>query len=293
MKRLVYLVLLTGLLAVPVWAETTLPEGPGLAARYPGDIGIAADPAVILADGFESGGKIIWDSQGDGTPTTDEKARVHRGRYSLRIDAPPGESSGGGMTKLFRPGYDQVCVRWYVMYAEDYDEGFGHHDGGCLAALANRWYLGRSGNKPVGNDYFQTWLQTSGFSGRRPPGQLFFYTYYADMKRDPDGNFWGNTLQPKTDFAIERGRWYCWEMMVKMGTPDKPDGEQAFWVDGKLLGHFTGLRMRLVDALKLNAFMLGLYVHDNQQRNRLWYDDVVIATSYIGPMTSASEEKPQ
>ena len=265
-------------------SAAALPQGNGLAAKYPGDVGIAKHPAVIFADGFESGGPILWDSQGEGTPTTDDTARVHSGKRSLQIEVPPGKSSNGGMTKLFRPGYDKVFVRWYVMYAEDYNEGVGHHDGGLLAALANRWYLGRSGNKPMGNDFFQTWLQTSGFSGHRPPGQLFFYTYYVDMTRDPDGNYWGNTFQPKTDFAMERGRWYCWEMMVRMNTRGKADGEQAFWVDSKLIGDFKGLRLRAVEGLKLNAFMLGLYLHDNKQVNRLWYDDVVIATSYIGPM---------
>jgi hypothetical protein len=29
-----------------------LPEGDGIAARYPGDLGIEQDPAVVFADGF-------------------------------------------------------------------------------------------------------------------------------------------------------------------------------------------------------------------------------------------------
>jgi hypothetical protein len=27
-----------------------------------------------------------------------------------------------------------------------------------------------------------------------------------------------------------------------------------------------------------------LYIHDNQQINRVWFDDVVVATEYIGPL---------
>jgi len=30
-----------------------LPEGEGIAAKYPGDLGIEEDPAVVFADGFE------------------------------------------------------------------------------------------------------------------------------------------------------------------------------------------------------------------------------------------------
>jgi hypothetical protein len=29
-----------------------LPEGDGVAAKYPGDAGVEADPAVVFADGF-------------------------------------------------------------------------------------------------------------------------------------------------------------------------------------------------------------------------------------------------
>ncbi len=83
---------------------------------------------------------------------------------------------------------------------------------------------------------------------------------------------------------LERGRWYCLEMMVELNHPDRADGEQAFWVDGKLIGHFTGIRWRTVDTLKVNGFWLELYIHDNPQVNRLWYDDVVVSKSYIGPM---------
>jgi hypothetical protein len=31
-----------------------LPEGDGIAARYPGDQGIETDPVVVFADGFET-----------------------------------------------------------------------------------------------------------------------------------------------------------------------------------------------------------------------------------------------
>jgi len=34
--------------------EPTLPEGPRLAAKHPGDRGIEKNPAVICVDGFES-----------------------------------------------------------------------------------------------------------------------------------------------------------------------------------------------------------------------------------------------
>jgi hypothetical protein len=45
-----------------------------------------------------------------------------------------------------------------------------------------------------------------------------------------------------------------------------------------------------VGTLKIERISLGLYMAGNALRvNRKWYDDVVAATAYIGPM---AEEKP-
>jgi hypothetical protein len=43
------------LLVMPPAVAGALPEGLGLAARYPGDRGIAKDPAVVLTEDFEEG----------------------------------------------------------------------------------------------------------------------------------------------------------------------------------------------------------------------------------------------
>lgn len=53
LRQLVFGVLV--LLYVALVSAQTLPQGnTGLASRYPGDVGIASDPAVIFADDFES-----------------------------------------------------------------------------------------------------------------------------------------------------------------------------------------------------------------------------------------------
>jgi hypothetical protein len=33
----------------------------------------------------------------------------------------------------------------------------------------------------------------------------------------------------------------CAEFMLKHNTPGQSDGEQAFWIGGRLLGHRTGI----------------------------------------------------
>ena len=43
------------LVAFRAWGAEKLPEGPGIAARYPRDEGIAGDARVLLAEDFERG----------------------------------------------------------------------------------------------------------------------------------------------------------------------------------------------------------------------------------------------
>jgi hypothetical protein len=286
---IVLIVLLVTILlaaAPPLTAGGALPEGTGLAAKYPGDREIGGDPAVIFADGMESG-KAVWDNrEGKGPQVTSDPKRVHSGKFAAELICPPGKGAGApGLVKWFDPGYEQVYARWYVMFAEDYDQGDLHHAAGNLVGMNDHWLLGVSGRKPDGTDMFSTGLETwRDWKRNPPPGEMFMYTYYPDMKRDPDGNYWGNMFRPAKKTLLDRGRWYCLEMMVKLNHPDRADGEQAFWVDGKLVGHFTGIRWRTVDTLKVNGFWLELYIHDNPKANTLWYDDAVVSRSYIGPM---------
>ncbi len=106
--------------------------------------------------------------------------------------------------------------------------------------------------------------------------------------------------------------------------PEEADGELALWLDGKLVAHFRpgaprgdwtgmgfrladsggvpsegsvpfeGLRWRSSDELKINFFWLLHYVTENAARqnhvehpnpvNRVWFDDIVVSTAYVGPI---------
>src|SRR6185295_319073 len=92
----------------------------------------------------------------------------------------------------------------------------------------------------------------------------------------------------------DRDKWICYELMVKANTPGKRDGRIAFWVDGKLAADFLNLRLRDVDALKSNRVSLGLYTQNDLIRGPIvmWYDDVVVATSYIGPVATRKRSGP-
>ena len=107
------------------------------------------------------------------------------------------------------------------------------------------------------------------------------------MKISPDGKYWGNSFSPEPQDVIKKGGWICAEFMLKHNQPGKPDGEQAFWIDGQLLGHWRGINWRTSETLKANALTLESYVTDRWTKNPtniVYFDNLVIAREYIGPV---------
>ena len=108
--------------------------------------------------------------------------------------------------------------------------------------------------------------------------------------RSPDGKYWGNGFRPAAQPDIPRGKWICVEFMIRHNTPGKNDGEQAYWIDGELRGHWAGFNWRTSPTLFANAFTLESYVTDRwtkQAQNIVYFDNVVIAKQYIGPVGSS------
>ena len=74
----------------------------------------------------------------------------------------------------------------------------------------------------------------------------------------PEENKWlfAENFDPRPNMNVERGRWYCYELMLKANTPGERDGRVALWIDGKLAGDFPNLRFRSVDELKPNHIII-------------------------------------
>jgi len=272
----------------------------GIAARYPGDKGIEKDADVVFSDDFEGADFSRWGENQRGAATvTRETQNVHSGKQAVEMAAVIPGSPGGGLIKWFRPGLDRMHARFYVKFPKDanYVHHFVHIVGG-----RQKWSgFGKAGLRPNGGDFFTTGIEPDGKWGRvPPPGVWHFYTYWPDMKASRDGKFWGNDFSPERPIPVAKYRWVCVEFMVKCNSaPDRKDGEQAFWIDGKLAGRFGGLRWRTTDELKINAFWLLYYLTpDALRRSRserregrfpVWFDAVVCATRYIGPMTEKGD----
>jgi len=291
-----------------------LPEGRGLAAKYPGDAGIEKDPAVVFADGFEdiedammetsayeqSGKK--WDNAWGTILISRDPENVHSGRQAIEVTHRQPMRSHGA-EKHLEPGFDVLFVRYYMKYAKEFPGC--HHTGMAILGAAPGVNLGNStGVRPDGRNHFTALVDTiPPWNGPSPdpPGYMDIYCYHMDQGRKwgdilfPNGDIqpaenvglFGEHFIPRPNIMAERGRWYCYELMVKANTPGERDGRVAFWVDGKLAGDFPNLRLRSVETLKANYIVIVSYSSSKHPNTTHWYDDVVAATSYIGPQVAA------
>jgi len=266
----------------------------GIAAQYPGDEGIEKDPRVLFVEDFESGDlKEIGARWGEIS---------HAENMDLSADVPadsPGVRSvhiaKNGHLYTHTKGVDTMFARFYVKFHPK--TGYIHHFVHLNADRApTPWPKGAAGLKPAGDQAFTSGIEPWGQWGKAPaPGVWHFYSYWHEMKGGNDGKFWGNFFDPPQQEAIQPGRWYCIEAMLKANsTPETSDGEQTFWVDGKKVGEFKGIRWRTTDQLKVNTFWLLYYITEQSARHNndttpdrvyeIWFDDIVLATEYIGPL---------
>jgi hypothetical protein len=207
---------------------------------------------------------------------------VRSGKRSMEVTALPGKEAGDLARIFFPRSYDKVHARWYCKFDSNFDQGNLMHLNRLIASKG-KW-TATAGTRPNGFDFFRTGLDVWRNWGRNPPpGEPVFYSYFPVMKIDQKtGKYYGNMFKPETRVLIERGQWYCMEMMLKANDPGADNGEQAFWINGALIGHFKNIIWRFTSDLKINSFQIGLYIHDNEKINQIWYDDIIISTGFIG-----------
>jgi len=244
------------------------------------------------------------------------------GRRSYSMTCIIDKQPGGYLYQLFGEGLDTAYLRYYVKFAPEH--AYQHHSvclGGYNPPL--RWPFPKAGMLPAGDERVLVVMDPIGWYGQFPPmGAWTLYTYWCEMKVSADGYYWGNCIRPAADVQCPRGRWICVETMVRLNDPAKRDGELALWIDGKPILHVDGetrhgpwsgmgfkvaaeggeplggLRLRTDAALKVNHLWLQ---HDvsmaaqtmnkvkdpHLEGNTVWFDDIVVAKEYIGPVQPA------
>jgi hypothetical protein len=288
--------------------------GAGIAARYPGDRGIERDPAVLFASGFENGFE-GWTHHNPKVSTiVNDPALAHGGRAVLQTTATRGQNSGGDVTYTLPRGVDRLYLRFYTKFHEE--TCMPHHFVKIRAFAPNFRIGGHAGRRPRGDQAFWTGIEPL------RDRTWNFYTYWHEMRsyENPDGSgtrAYGNMFHPGGQTPFETGEWICVEAMMKANTVGRHDGEKAFWINGTKIGHwrtgepegrwlrdkffthgpyfrdpkpFEGFNFRTSDEVKIRQIALQWYLsaehmarHATVDENIVYFDDVVVATSYVGP----------
>ncbi len=281
--------------------------GDGIAAGYPGDVGIGGDPRVVFADDFESYTTDAdlsrnWDAVYHRVRIATESANVHAGARSVEFTAPQQTSElSNTVAKVLAGDLDVLYLRYYSRYEDTFDITGSSHNG---AEISAGYYV--NGNASPGvpadgtNKYLISYENWRGDATTTTPGEQNVYIYHPAQRTNygdhffPDGRVLPNSSIPG-DFGPEfvarpnvtpaLGRWYSYEVMLRANTPGQRDGRITCWLDGAIIADFPNLRLRDVDTLTIDHFSLSLHFGSNPTREtRKWYDDVVAATAYIGPM---------
>ena len=92
-----------------------------------------------------------------------------------------------------------------------------------------------------------------------------------------------NTIS--SDYHLVDDEWHCFEAHFKYNTNGNRDGEYQVWIDGNTVVHATNVKNRYdLNAAYFNAIHFANYSHYNTHTWYLYYDDIVFADSYIGPI---------
>ncbi|MGE0759376.1 MAG: hypothetical protein AB7O38_20320 [Pirellulaceae bacterium] len=232
-------------IAVPPVTMPEIPEGhTGIAAKYPGDVGIESDPDVIWVETFEGSVDEIcshWESAAgkEIMSKSDDVVAGSGGKESLLLTRVAGGTAGyrdGG--NLYRRltngsggyGYDQVYFRFYMKFNAGHAPI--HHYGSGLVGFnpPTPWAQGGAGERPQGDSRWSTQVEPANFDSWN------FYSYWQEMGGSPPrGQTWGNSFEsgmPRR--VVEKEKWICLEVMAKMNDVGQRNGEQAYWLDGKL-----------------------------------------------------------
>jgi len=245
------------------------------------------------------------------------------GRQSLLLTYAGGKGTGGHLYRRLLPGYEKLYCRMYVKFdpACGGIHHFGTNIGGNNPATP--WPMVSAGNPTAGDksfwvgiepygqswvwDYYAYWVD---MRGSPPRGQTWGNSFIRDPGLKVERGRWIGVefMVRLNDVGDTNGELACWidgKLVSHLGkgfptgtwTYDKftPGGSDAGirWDKGAGRGvpipggkPFEGFRWRTSPDLKINYVWPYLYMTRAPagSENRVWYDAIVVARKYIGPL---------
>lgn len=226
------------------------PSGPTLASKYPGDVGIANDPAVVWAENFEEGSvssvTARYDDQSNapGMSLENDVPPKSSGAVSMRMTSSGDSANATDLYKSLSPGWDEWYVRWYAKYEPGAIEW--HHVGTWFGGYdpPTPYANPQAGLKPNGDDRFSISIEPIWDVGT---GATRFdtYDYWMQMHSwmdQPSGNtaYYGNAIVHQNGFTVDEGSWVCLEVHAKLNSDLGSGGGAVFevWKSDALLQRF-------------------------------------------------------
>jgi hypothetical protein len=225
----------------------------GIAAKYPGDVGIEKDPDVVFVEKFQgpvddicshweqADGKAIMSKSDDLPAGSGEEESLLLTRVTGGTD---GYTGGGSFYRRLKNdkggyGYDRLFFRLYTKFNKEHAPI--HHYGGCFWGYnpPMQWPMGGAGIRPKGDQSWVTQVEPEGSNGSF---RWHCYTYWQHMGGSPPrGQTWGNNFEVGVEQTpIPKDEWMCLEVMVKMNDIGDSNGELAYWINGKLMRDSEG-----------------------------------------------------
>ena len=270
----------------------------GIADGYLQDQGIEAHPDVYFFDPFESASWVngwthvggVLDIVGSDPALLFEPLQGNALRSTLLAGTNTAMNVGYHFLDETGAEPEEAYFRYYLRFADDWEQTV---DGGKMPGFAGTYGVAGWGGRPsdgtngwsARGTYYLSVPDDNPLGGTTPLGN---YVYHADMT----GNY-GNVWLWQEDYRglLADNRWFCIEQYVRMNTPTVNDGVLRAWVDGRLAYEKTDLRFRDVTTLKIEEVWMNVYhggTAVSPYDQHLYVDNLVIASSYIGPARGMS-----
>jgi hypothetical protein len=208
-------------------------------------------------------------------------------------------------------GVDVIHVRVYMKMSAGFTwglNGSGVASTGHAGITISASYDG-PGVKPNGTNHYMALFEPTIYRSEAQPGYLHTYCYhmnqgsgfgdhlYSDGQKVPSSSAWspsGNfTSIPVRQPPLNQ--WFCVEMRGQANTPGQADGRVTVWLNGAIISDIGDLRFRTTSALKWDLIQIGVGQADLAaipEPQFVWFDNLVVATSYIGPVNSGAVVNP-
>ena len=301
---------------VPI-PEILPPLEEGIAAAYTADMGIDANPAVVMAEDFHgtvADVKARWDGSSFNELVPCDLPGVPQ---CAKVTIQSGKTGGSSGRKVFDAELEEAFMRYYVKF-----ETWEAIDGGKFPGLANydtgdgaKYFSGGNGGSRVNG--YDGWTLRGAFmypppaTGDPASGYqaLRTYAYTAAMKGDY-GEHWSWSQESTDLHVLKYGTWHSVEQHVKVNTPGQHDGIFEVWLDGRKVLRKTDVYLRADPSTTPRTYPNGkavpadqkYWVPGNMGITKLWanlyhggttatektlvayWANFVVARSYIGPM---------